>query len=186
MKKYVIAPALAALAMFVFGAIFWMSPLPYTAITSAHNDQTAGAALAAVFPSTGTYIIPSPHLKDTATIEALYKTGPSAVVQFVKEGHDMMEPAVFAKGYLHYFVVALLLNVLLHRITAAFRCYWCTVRFSAFVGLLGGILLCGSDPIWWHHAWGWHLMGLLYAVLAFAVAGLVLGKFIPRAEPAAA
>jgi hypothetical protein len=29
MKDNLLVPALAAVAMFVFGAIFWMSPFPY-------------------------------------------------------------------------------------------------------------------------------------------------------------
>ncbi len=184
MKNYVIAPALAALAMFVFGAIFWMSPLPYLALTPSNGDRAAAAALSSVFSTTGTYVVPGPHL-DHDTLSSLYKTGPSAIVQFVREGHDEMEPAVFVKGYLHYFVVALLLNLLLQKSAASFKRYSCSVKFSAMVGLVGGVLLTGSDPIWWHHAWGWHLMGLLYGVLAFVVAGLVLGKFVQPGNPPA-
>lgn len=184
MKNYVLAPALAALAMFVFGAIFWMSPLPYSALTPANDDRAAAAALGSVFSTTGTYVVPGPHL-DHETMSSLYKAGPSAIVQFVREGHDEMEPAVFVKGYLHYFVVALLLSMLLHRSAGSFQRYSCSVKFSAFVGLTGGVLLTGSDPIWWHHPWCWHLMGLLYCVLAFVVAGLVLGRFVKPGKPPA-
>jgi hypothetical protein len=185
MKKYLVGPALTALAMFVFGAIFWMSPLPYTVLTPADNDRAALAVLGSVFPTTGTYVLPGPNL-DTATATALYEAGPSAIVQFVREGHPMMEPTVLLKGYLHTFVVAFLLTILLNRLSTSLKCYWCTVRLCTFIGLIGGVLLCCSDPIWWHHAWGWHLMGLLYCVLVFAVAGLVLGKFVkPLAPPPA-
>lgn len=184
MKTHLLAPALAALAMFVFGAIFWMSPFPYKVLTPANDDRAAAAALSSVFSTTGTYVVPGPHL-DHAAMAELYKAGPSAVVQFVREGHNEMEPVVFVKGYLHYFVVAFLLNILLHKSAAAFKSYPCSVMFSAFVGLVGGVLLEGSDPVWWHHPWAWHLVYLLYGVLTFTVAGLVLGRYVKLDQPSA-
>jgi hypothetical protein len=188
MKKYLVGPALAALAMFVFGAVYWMSPFPYKVLGRVADDSGAAQTLAGIFPETGTYLLPGAYL-DEKTMTELYKSGPSVLVQFVKEGHPVMEPVVFVKGYLHNFVVCLLLAVLLVRAEASFRGYWCRVIFSAMVGLVGAVLLCLGDPIWWHHPWGWHLFGGLYAVLAFAVAGLVLGKFLtprPAAAPAPA
>jgi len=53
MKNNLIAPALAALAMFVFGAIFWMSPFPSQALSVTTDDRATLAALDAVFPATG-------------------------------------------------------------------------------------------------------------------------------------
>jgi len=51
----------------------------------------------------------------------------------------------------------------------------------AGVGLAGAVLICLSNPIWWHHPWGWELMTALYAVLVFTVGGLVLARFFtPR------
>lgn len=185
MKNHVIAPALAALAMFVFGAIYWMSPFPYKFLQQTTDDRATLAALKPFFPATGAYVIPGPHL-DHDTMTALYQAGPSVMVQFVAEGHAAMEPAVFVKGYLHYFVVAVLLGILLRRFAPAFRNYASSVKVSALIGLTGGVLLTCSDPIWWHHAWAWHLVNLLYSVLAFTVAGLVLGRFVkPGAAPAA-
>ena len=177
MKKYVVAPALAALAMFVFGAVFWMSPFPYQTLTPASNDSATALTLAQIFPTSGTYIIPGPGLKDEKLVAELYRRGPSAMVQITKEGHEMVEPAVFIKGYVHYFAVAVLLMALLVYATPLFHSFWCRVRFSAVVGLLGALLITCSNPIWWHHPWGWNLMMALYAVLEFTVAGLVLARF---------
>lgn len=184
MKKYVLAPALAALAMFAFGALFWMSPLPYKTLTPAGNDSADALTLAQLFPVTGTYIIPGPNLTDEKLVTELFRRGPSAMVHFMKEGHEPMEPAVFVKGYVHYFAVALLLMVMLTYATPLFHGFMDRVKFAAFIGVLGALLITFSDPIWWHHTWGWHLMMALYAVLEFAVAGLVLARFT-MAKPAA-
>lgn len=183
MKKYVLAPALAALAMFVVGALFWMSPFPYKTVTPAADDSAAGLALAAIFPATGTYLVPGPGNDEKVTAE-LSRRGPSATVHYIKEGQEPVDPAVFAKGYAHYFIVALLLMVMLTKATPLFHSFLCRVQFSAAVGALGALLITLSDPIWWHHPWGWHLMMGLYAVLEFAVAGLVLAKFTMAKAPA--
>lgn len=186
MKKFLLAPALAALAMFLFGAAYWMSPLPYKALTPVGDNAAAAHALAQLFPSTGTYLIPGPEIADQKLLTELYERGPSVQVQFVKEGHPVMQPGVFLRGYLHYFVVALLLAILLENVRAAFAGYGSIVKITTLVGLAGAILICFSDPIWWHHPWGWHVAMALYAALEFLVAGLVLGRFfrpVPAVEP---
>jgi hypothetical protein len=184
MKKYVLAPALAALAMFVFGAVYWMSPFPYTTTSSTTNPAGTGAALAQIFPATGVYLVPSPAITDEKVLSELYRQGPSAVVYYMKEGHEMMEPAVFVKGYVHYFAVALLLMIMLNSAAPLFRSLFDRVKFAAAIGGLGALQICFSDPIWWHHPWGWHLVDALYVILEFALAGLVLAKFTVH-KPAA-
>ena len=176
MKKFVLAPALAALAMFVLGTIFWMSPLPYMTLSSTANDDAASTALGKIFPTTGFYLVPGPH-GEPKEIEAIYARGPIAFVHFVKEGFPMMEPSTFVKGYIHYFVIAVLLMIMLTKANALFDTFMCRVKFSTFIGVLGAVAICFSDPIWWHHTWGWHAMGALYTVLEFATAGAVLAKF---------
>jgi hypothetical protein len=182
MKKFVLGPALAALAMFVFGAIYWMSPIPYKVLNTTADDDAAGLALAKIFPETGTYLVPGPKLDEKKMAE-LYKRGPSAQVQFVKEGHEGMEPTTLIKGYVHYFVVSLLLAILLVKAEPAFKSYSGRVKFSALVGIVGSALIDYSDPIWWHHPWAWHVVCSVYAVLAFLISGLVLAAFV---KPAAA
>ena len=50
-RKFLIAPALSALAMFIFGALFWTSPLPYRTLTPVGDNAAAAAALQAAVPS---------------------------------------------------------------------------------------------------------------------------------------
>ncbi len=181
MKKFLLAPALAALAMFVFGALFWTSPLPYRALSTVTDNAAASDVLGRLFPATGTYLIPGPEMKDQAQLTALLERGPSAEVRFIREGHPVMEPRVFLLGYLHYFAVALILGFLMEKAGPSFKGYSGRVQFSAGVGLAGAVLICLSNPIWWHHPWGWELMTALYAVLVFTVGGLVLARFFtPR------
>ncbi len=182
MRKFVLAPALSALAMFVLGAVFWMSPFPYRTLTPVADNPAAIATLDKIFPTTGTYMLPGPEMADQKLLTTLWERGPTAEIQFIREGHPMMEAAVFVKGYIHYFVVSLLLGCLLSRVGSSLATYGARVWFCTVVGTTGATLTCLSNPIWWHHAWGWNLMQALYAVLAFTAGGLVLAKLLaPKA-----
>lgn len=96
---------------------------------------------------------------------------------FGKDGRPMMEPAMFAKGYVLNFVTAVLMMSLLTKCAPLFESFLCRVKFSAFIGVLAAVTITFSNPIWWRHIWGWALMGTLFYVLEFVVAGLVLAKF---------
>lgn len=184
MKNNLLAPALAAVAMFIFGSIFWMNPLPYKVISGTADDRAATAALDSIFPETGLYLVPGPQTEPDLANE-LFSEGPSAMVHFMKEGQPMMDPAMFLQGYLHYFVVAFLLGLILRQ-TAGFLTGYCSaVKLSALIGLTGGVLTTLGEPIWWRHLWSWGLINLLYVTLSFMVAGLVLAKFLPQPETSA-
>jgi hypothetical protein len=60
MKKNLLAPAFAAVAMIIFGSIFWICPFPYKAISSTADDRTSAATLDAIFPAIGLHLVPSP------------------------------------------------------------------------------------------------------------------------------
>ena len=181
MKIPLLAPALAALAMFVFGAAFWMSPFPYKALKSVTDDSAAGESLAKIFPVTGSYIVPGPHL-DPKQAEALMKRGPFAEVHIVREGMRMMDPLVLLKGYLHDFVLCLLMTLMLVKLAPAFPGWASRMRFCAMLGLILALADYAS-VIWWHHSIAWETMLALYEFLALSIAGIVLGKMLtPKTE----
>ena len=59
MKNNLLAPALAALAMFIFGSIFWMCPFPYKVISGTADDRASAAALDAIFPEPAYILFPA-------------------------------------------------------------------------------------------------------------------------------
>jgi hypothetical protein len=185
MKKFLLAPALAALVVFVFGAVYWISPLPYQALKRVADDAAAGEALAKIFPATGAYLVPGMYL-DAVHHEALSKRGPLAEVHFQKEGMPAFDPKQLLRGYLYEFVFCLLLALLLEHSAAGFHCWGARVKFCAMLGLLFALGHYAS-VIWWNHSIGWETMGALYDFIALILAGLVLGKMLtPKVASAAA
>ena len=158
MKKFLLAPALAALAMFAWGFLFWGGPhhLPYKALALVPDEAAAGEALGEIFPATGTYLLPGTQLGPARQGE-LMQRGPIAEVHFVKSGRPMMDPIQLLKGYLHEFALCLLLVFMLDASAQTF------------------------------HSAGWVTMQAFYDFVAFFIAGLVLGKILTpkRTTPAA-
>lgn len=170
MKKFILAPALAALAMFLWGFIYFgISGIPYRAL----EDSTGLAAALSSLPADGAYAVPDPRSGEEAMAAAM-KTGPVAMVHFRKASQSM--GSIMIKGYIHEFISCLLLVVLLVRCESSLKTYRCRVMFSLVVGVLIAFFSHGCSAIWWQQSWSWSLMMMLYDVIAWLLAGLVLGK----------
>ena len=190
MKKFVLAPALAALAVFLWGFLYWGAPhlLPYKALGPIEDESATALAIGKLFPVSGTYLAPSPLHSNDRMMELALR-GPSVEVHIRKEPWTGADQArCMALGFVHMFVLCLLLTLILLAFAKSFECWTCRVKFCAAIGLL--VATCDfGQVIWWHHSLGWTLAQAIYDFGTFALAGLVLAKFVtPRvaATPPAA
>ena len=187
MKKFVLAPLLAALATFVFGFIYWGLPLhlAYKSLGSVDDVSATALAIGKMFPATGTYLLPSP-LDGDDRMNELAARGPMVEVHLVKEPFTNADMGkCMALGFLHMFVVSLLVAIVLCGLCQSFKCWTCRVKFCAMLGLL--VATCDlGNAIWWHHSVGWTLAQSVYDFLIFVVIGLVLAKFVTPKAPAPA
>ena len=58
MKRFLLGTVIAAIAGFVWGAVFWMSPLPNNAIHQSKSDALLGAELQLTLDDSGVYYLP--------------------------------------------------------------------------------------------------------------------------------
>lgn len=186
MKKFVLAPFLAALAMFFWGFLYWGAPpfLPYRALHTVTDESATALAVGKLFPASGAYLIPSP-LSGEANLVELAQRGPSIEVHIRQEPRPAMDPAVMIGGFVQMFVLAVLLTALLCGLTKAFERWTGRVKFCAMLGLLVAAGDLGA-AIWWHHAWSWTIAAAVYDLVLYTLAGLVLAQFVtPKPEPTA-
>jgi hypothetical protein len=178
MKKFVLAPALAALAMFIFGFLYWgATKLPYKYLGHVSDDATASEALKKIFPKSGAYFVPGMYLDD-AKHKELAERGPIAEVYYTDHGMSVdPSPGMLIKGYLYEFVLCLLLSLMLVNLAPAFKCWTCRVKFCAAIGLLMALGEYGYT-VWWMHDVAWTTVQALYDFVALVIAGLVLGKLL--------
>lgn len=177
MKRFAIGTLLAALAMFVWGSIFWANPLPYTMLQQAPDDRAAGQALVSVFPETGTYLVPGQQ-HPPEELADLHRAGPVAMVFIQREGVNPMEPSVFIGGFLHMLLTAFLIAAVLRLAAPALPRYGQRVVFVAVAGVAVAVWSNLGQPIWWHQPWTFHLLTAVYDLGAWLVAGLVLARFV--------
>lgn len=186
---------LASVAMFVFGAAFWMTPLTTSFFLTATDDETAGRRLKEMFPATGTYFVPWTQVNTALSAEAreqeharkveLHQAGPIAMIHMRHEGAGIMEPKLLLTGFLHELVAMTAAALLMGSLLGSLNTYVRRVGFMAVIGLLIAWFGPVSQPIWWFNPWPVHLVNAVYTSLAWLVAGLVLAAFIkPATAPA--
>lgn len=180
MKRFSLGILLGTVAMFIFGAAFWMSPFAYQALPRAADEAAAGKALKEHFMVSGTYLIPSPTGDPDKQAE-LSQAGPIATIHIQRQGMNPMEPRVFVQGFIHELVTVALLALILRIALPVLGGYLSRLVFVTLLGLTAAIYSNFSMPIWWQHPWPYYVVSFAYDLGAWVVAGLVLAAFIKPA-----
>lgn len=181
MGKTALGVILATVAMFVWGSVFWLSPLGQMTVEHAPNDAQAQAALTESFPESGAYAVPGDM--EASDFADLHRQGPIAMVIVSHgAGREPMAPGIFAAGFVHELLVVILLAILLRMVAPALATYGKRVLFCTMVGLIGAGLIDGAMMIWWYAPTQYALMSLFYNAMAVLLAGLVLSAFIKQTD----
>ncbi|HEV7998830.1 MAG TPA: hypothetical protein VGP63_03045 [Planctomycetaceae bacterium] len=179
MKRTLIGVAIASVVLFFWGFLYWgMGPYKTMIWKHAKDDAAAGAALREHFPQNGTYLVPG-FANDDATMEALSKKGPVALVNMIAvEGANSFDPLMLLKGFVLNLIVIVLIAILLRRVASSLPSYKDRVMFVALAGLTATVLIDGGDIAWWHISWTWKLYQAFYSFSFWVIAGLILARFV--------
>jgi hypothetical protein len=189
MVRLISASLLAAVAVFLFGWIYWSGPLASAGINEVADDVVAQALLGETFPDSGVYFVPGMSLyrEDPDRYAELHTAGPVAIVNIVHDAGSPMEPSIFVWGFLHYLVTCLLIGLLLQRVAPALPSYGARVGFVVLAGVAMAFFAEMAEAIWWREPLSRQLVAAGYDVGAWLVAGLVLAKWaLPSASETAA
>ncbi len=182
MKTLFVGSLLAAVAMFIFGAVYWSSPVVSMGAREVADDAAAQAILKETFPETGIYWIPGMTLyaQDTERYNALHEAGPVAMINIVHEPGPPMAPATFIAGFLHEWVVCFLIGLLLLKVAPALPTYGSRVGFVTLAGVVMAVFVDLGAVIWWRMPLAVQIADGLYNVVAWLLAALVMARFIPE------
>jgi len=176
MKRYGLGGLLAAAAMFIWGSVFWLSPIPSGVMKTATDDAALGAALKTYLPTTGTYFVPGMS-DDVDAMTRLHEAGPVAMIHIEVEGSPAMDPKVFIKGFVHLLGVALLSGWLLSLALPSLGGYASRVGFVVLLGVTASFAYDLGSTVWWPIQTSWGLIGVVYNVVNWCIAGLILAAF---------
>lgn len=171
---------LAALAVFVWGFLFWGLGV-INPFDTGLDSVKAQEALKSLVPGDGVYLVPEMSGSSPQEVESwvgLRRQGPLATVIVRQAGAEPVNPVEFALGFLHNFVTALLLALLLGKALSALPTYGSRVGFILLAGAAATFWSHVSDPIWMAHPWRFHLMSMAYDLVAWAIMGAILARFV--------
>lgn len=123
MKRQIIGVALAAVAVYMWGFLYWgATTIPYLAWQATNDDAAAGQALLEHFPVSGTYYLPGMY-NDEETRNKLSDAGPVGFVHIQREGRPVVDTSTMRNGFLLMLATAFLISVILKRALPALPSY---------------------------------------------------------------
>jgi hypothetical protein len=186
MIRVIFGSAVAALAMFVIGFIFF-GPLGLLnlAVVTLDDNQAAAVrdSLSTTLPRTGTYFVPMAEKSAAQTV--MYGQGPIATIHYNTGGFAAVDPATLVTGLTFNFVIALVMGIALLGISGRVADFGSRARLAVPLGVAGVAYTHLSEPIFYHHDWPHFIYVFVADGLMFVAAGLILAKLLPAAPVAA-
>lgn len=190
--RIVLAAALSAIVMFIWGFIYWGPVLNMsarlTAPLPADAERDVLPPLRATNTPDGMYVYPGPLAagSDKAAEEAWTKkigAGPVFHLAYRQSGVSPFDPAMFAKGLGHSFVIALLAGLLLATVVHALPGYMGRVIILTLASLMAAIWTNGDNLIWRFYAPPYTLGQVMYTLVAGLLMALITAAIV-RPRPA--
>ncbi len=194
-RRVVIGAVLAAILTFVWGFLFWalsgipaktgmMQPLP------GDEDGSAGTVFTAMDLQTGVYVypwFPEPDAEEVAleAFKARHRQGPILQLFYNANGWEPMTPIDLAKGWLHFFVIALMAGTLLAMAAPALTCYWRRFCFVLLIALLVAVWVNGAGAVWHGHPLAYCLGTGFFQIVCGLLMALPLAALIKPCDAAA-
>lgn len=180
------AAALSAVAMFLWGFVFWGPALNMMTRVAAPLPEAVELDVVAPLrgekiPS-GMYVYPGPA--DPAQSHKMIE-GPVFHLAYTSHGIQPYDMAMFAKGWLHSFVLALLAGVIALLALPAVPTYGRRALLLTLVGVLASLWTNVGNAIWYLFPTPYVLGQIAYSLVAGLLMALITAAVV-RPEPSEA
>lgn len=186
--RILLSALLAAVAIFIWGFIYWAAiPFGPSTIKQIPNEDSVRSSLSGSLTESGAYAFPMMDMKeqDKEKRDAAeknwrekYKAGPRGMVFYVKEGGEPMAPPQLVWGFIDSFIAALAMAVLLAMALPALPMYGQRILFVTLGGLFATLAVDLGYYNWWSFPANFVFAQALYTVIAWFIAGLVMGRIM--------
>lgn len=192
MSRLLIGALLAAVVLFVWGALFWVVlPLRFAVLRPVPGDEAVVSLLKKSLPQDGVYLSPFPDeerftadpKEAGAEFSRRQQEGPVLQITYRKDGVSPRSLAAFALGFGQVLLSSLLIGSLLTLALPGLPTYTSRVLFVFLAGVFAAVTVSLSPPIWFHQPWELPLFNALYHASGWFVAAFVLAAVVrPRSR----
>lgn len=192
--RVVTAAATSAVLMFLWGFVFWGPVINATARLTAPLPPEAEldviAPLRAADAPDGMYLYPGAvsDMRDEAAVNAWtnqVEEGPILHMAYRRQGVSPMDPAMFAQGLAHNFVISLLAAMLLAMVAHTLPSFASRAGLLALVSVIAALWTNVGSVIWWFHPPAYAAGQILYTVVGGLLMALATAAIVrPPGKPA--
>jgi hypothetical protein len=171
--RFLVASLVTAVALFLFGFLWWGVLMPIVRPVSVITDQALVEKMSSSLNESGIYFYPDP------ATEPGESAGPMAILYFNSESPQM--GPMMGIGFAHMFLTALLVSMFVS--SRKLPSYSDRLKFVFCLGLLIALWADVGNMIWWRHPPGWTAFHFGYDVLSWLLAGSIIAAMVkPYAE----
>ncbi len=189
--RAILAAVVGAVVLFVWGAAFWMGLSNVFGGLRALEPAQEEAIIATLKTqnlSTGVYYFPGmpTHGKDLPpeeakrlndAWEARHRAGPLGTLRFTAEGKGVMEPVLFARGFVIDLIASILVCIMVIASTpGGFLKRW---GMAALFGVAASVSVHLIDWNWMFTPTDYTLMACVDTTLGWVLAGLPIAALLP-------
>jgi hypothetical protein len=183
--RILLSALLAAVAIFIWGFIFWVAlPFGPSTLKTIPNEDAVRSSLTSSLTESGAYYFPGmdANATDKAAAEKSFRdkalAGPQGLILYKKEGSEPMAPAMMVWGFVHSFIAAVLMGILLVMALPGLPLYGQRVAFVTLGGIFAAYAVDSGFYNWWYFPLGFILANGIYTAIAWLIAGLIMARII--------
>ncbi len=178
MGKLVIGSLVAAVVMFLLGFVFYGLLMHLGWSTAPEATQLAVQEALKALPGSGVYTIPA---EGSDALAAATAAGPVAQISYHAGGVKMVDPVIFAGGYVHMAVSVFLVGLLLWNLRDRVATFAERAQVVVAIAAIFSVYIHLAAPIWYHGDWRNALYLCLADTVIYVAGGLIVAKwFLPR------
>jgi hypothetical protein len=178
--RAILGVVLGAVALFIWGFVFWgLLPTPTSIFRSFTDEAAVAEALKSNSTEPGVYTVPDASLmgRDVAEYTRRHESGPVAMVFIHPGGLSVMPASMMITGFLNMLAFVFLMALLLGMAAPALETYSRRVAFVFLAGLVSVVFIDLGQPVWWRHTWDYWLANAVYHGMGSLIVGLILARF---------
>lgn len=174
--------AIAAVAVFMWGFLFWQQlPWPGQVMRTLPNQDALADAGGSEELATGVYLVPGmPSDPADPDFAARHARGPIATLLYQREGSNPASPKVLLRGFLHMLFSAMILGVVL--LASGRREFFGRFMLALWIGIFVAFWAEPTRAIWFSVPWTYAWLYMAYHLSTCVIMGLVLAWFVRPPE----